>query len=615
MSQDVQATLVQGLRKLGGRATLGDLMGATALPAEDIRAHILPAISGTRGSVSVDEDGELVYALEGGKRPPRLTWLHRAWRVLNNALQFIYFAGLLIFLVAYFLFYVVLLIAIAIAGIALAASAGGGDGCDCDCDCGGCDCDGCDCNGCDCLECGNCCSGCNCGGCGDWACCATTQRRAYGSPERRAERKQHRQERKEVRLARKRKRQERRRARLANLRSSVGLSNEPEVLGLALEREVITQTPSRVRVVHDFIFGAPPQPIDPRQRERNILGYLRDHAGRITAADAVSLTGLPLEQADALVLDMCAQYDGDIEVTEDAAILYTFDSLITTANERPDFLDWLSDQGEVTVADVAAFLEVSASQARTRLQSLESQGLGSFSHSGTTTFLVADQNIAERAESTSEMRDYTYVWERLETSPQIIGVPEGSYGWLIAFNIVNLLLSFAIMAIVTREPNGAVIIFEEPFGPLINGNTDHIILGVMPFIFSALVFVIPLIRTINRFFADRVRLRLNAWRVFLLALFHRLETSPSVTATDILEELGQPPHSNLRKTATRMLEKAVKRLEGSVDPEGYSEAHGHAYTFDRVHTELSSVAHARLGVDLDTLKVKKIVYDSSKPIT
>src|SRR5690606_38167775 len=79
--------------------------------------------------------------------------------------------------------------------------------------------------------------------------------------------------------------------RLAVVRSKFGLTSEPAVLGLALEREQVHKKPSRLRSVHAFIFGPPRPTFDTRARERNIVAYIREHAGRITAADTASLTG------------------------------------------------------------------------------------------------------------------------------------------------------------------------------------------------------------------------------------------------------------------------------------------------------------------------------------
>jgi hypothetical protein len=600
MSADTQRTLVEALRKLGGSATLGDLMAATALPADTIRQQLLPALSQHQGHVAVDRNGTLVYTLDRARRPRD----HGAWRRLGRALyrglQALYFAGLCAVLIGYFAFYVIVLLVLAAIAIAVAAS--GGDGCDCDC--GGCDAEGCDCNGCDCCDCAV----------PDFTCFGRSPP-AVHDPGRRALHRQHHAERRTRWEARRARSRQRRAERLAAVRKRLGLTPEPAVLGLALERERVARAPSRLRSVHAFVFGTPTPADDPAARERNLLAYIRDHAGRITAADTASLTGLPLEEADALTLDLAARYEGDIEVTDSGAILYTFESLATTASESPELLQWLAERGQVTVAEAARQLGVDAGRAHERLTAIARRHGGRFEHGAESRFVFQPARAgqpsepaepAEPAEHAGGLRDYTYVWDRLETSPAIIGLPSGHYGWIIGLNAFNLILSFVAVLLLRQAPIPYI-------GPLVTGPADFVLFGVLPLAFSLSLFGIPLARAIARVFADRARLRRNAWRVFLLALFHRLEERPGVTAPDILGELGLPQgQARLRDTATRMLERASRRYDGSVDPERYDERHGHTYTFERLHLELTSAAHARLAVDLDALRVHTIVYDSAE---
>ena len=592
---ETQTTLLQALRRLGGRATAGDLMAATALPADTVTPDILPALSHARGHVAVDEKGTLVYLLGRARRPREHTRLRALGRGLYGALKVVYFAGLCAVLVGYFAFYVLVLLALAVA--AVAAMFAGGDGCDCDC--GGCNAEGCDCNGCDCCTCS----------CPDFACFGRSPA-AVHDPVRRAEHRRHHDQRHARWQARRAHQRERRARRLAALRTRLGLPGEPAVLGLALEREQVHKAPSRLRSVHAFIFGPSAPPLDARARERNVLAYIREHAGRITAADTTSLTGLPLEQADALTLDLAARYEGDIEVTDQGAIIYTFDSLATTASPGADLLGWLATRGSVRVSEVARHLDASAAEARHRLDMLERRGAGRFEHGAESIFVVDPGRLDEHAPAAGNLHDYTHVWDRLETSPAVIGLPPGSSGWIVGLNLFNLALSLAAVWILRDGPLTA---FDVQFGPIFGQFADFMIFAALPLGFSLSLFGIPLVRAIARVFGDRVRLRRNAWRVFLLALFHQLEGSARVTAPAILTELGFDPHQpQLLATATRMLERATRHHDGSVDPDGYSEQHGHTYVFERLHLELTSAAHARLAVDLSALQVHKVVYSSAE---
>jgi hypothetical protein len=591
---ELQTTLLDALRQRGGRATLGDLMAATTLPADTVRQNILPALAHSRGHVAVDERGTLIYLLTQTRRPREHTGLRALGRGLYRGLQAVYFAGLCAVLLGYFAFYVLVLVALAIA--AVAAMFAGGDGCDCDC--GGCNADGCDCAGCDCCDCS----------CPDFACFGRSPA-AVHDPDLRAQHRRHHDQRHARWVARRARQRERRAQRLAAVRGKFGLTSEPAVLGLALEREQVHKAPSRLRSVHAFVFGPPRPALDARARERNVVAYLREHAGRITAADTASLTGLPLEQADAFTLDLAARYEGDIEVTEQGAILYTFDGLATTAGQSTALRDWLRDAGAVRVSETASHLGVSAAEARHLLDDLERRGAGHFEHGAESIFVVDAQRLDAGLPAASGLHDYTYAWERLDTSPAVIGLPSGKSGWIVGLNLFNLALSFAAVWVLRDGPLTA---FDVTFGPLFDPGVDFWLFGVLPFGFSLSLFGIPLVRAIVRVFGDRVRLRRNAWRVFLLALFHRLEDSERVTASDILGELGLPSEPRLLATATRLLERATRRYDGSVDPEGYDEQRGHTYVFERLHLELTSAAHARLNVDVKALQVHKVVYSSAE---
>jgi hypothetical protein len=491
-------------------------------------------------------------------------------------------------LIGYFVFYMLVLVVVA-CGLMCA----GGDCPCCDCPCGGCNAEGCDCAGHKLYD-----------RSAPNASCFGHSPAAVRDPALRAEHRRHRDERHARWLARRARARERRARRLAAVRIKFGLYSEPAVLGLALEREQVHKAPSRLRSVHAFIFGPSRPAEDARARERNVLAYIREHAGRITATDTASLTGLPLEQADALTLDLAARYEGDIEVTEQGAILYTFDSLATTAGPGTALLDWLAERDSVRVSETANHLGVPVAEARHRLDMLERRGAGHFEHGAESIFVVHLDRMDEEAAPAGGLHDYTYAWDRLETSPAVLGLPPGSEGWIASLNLFNLALSVA-----------AVVVLHDGWriGPLFGQRADLLLFGLLPLAFSLSLFGIPLVRWMARFFGDRVRLRRNAWRVFLLALFHRLEDSERVTAPEILAELGLPStNERLLATATRMLERATRRYDGSVDPDGYSEQHGHTYVFERLHTELTSAAHARLTVDVSALHVHKVVYSSAE---
>lgn len=113
--------ILEALRSLRGRATVGDVVAATGFPADEVRAELKALLEGRQGHLAVTDSGEMVYEfhprlLERGAEP---TWrrLRRAgWEVFRKLFR----AWIVVMLVAYFVLFVVLVVA------ALAASARGG---------------------------------------------------------------------------------------------------------------------------------------------------------------------------------------------------------------------------------------------------------------------------------------------------------------------------------------------------------------------------------------------------------------------------------------------------------------------------------------------------------
>jgi hypothetical protein len=83
--------------------------------------------------------------------------------------------------------------------------------------------------------------------------------------------------------------------------------------------------------VFDFVFGPKGKPVDPRQGDKLLLAFLREHKGRMTASELSALTGLSLSDADEELTRLMVEYDGEVEVAADGSLLYVFDELLPTA--------------------------------------------------------------------------------------------------------------------------------------------------------------------------------------------------------------------------------------------------------------------------------------------
>ncbi|MFT7581752.1 MAG: hypothetical protein ACI9MR_003430, partial [Myxococcota bacterium] len=321
--------LLGAMRKVGGRATVSDIAAATGYRPDEVQSEMLRAIAKVDGHVAVDDNGELIYRIDS-KRPAPIddeSRLAAFRRSLYALFQFGYSAGLTIILIAYFVVLIVAIVALAVA--AIAAASRGSDT----------DCDGCECGDGACEGCGRCVivsdGGCN--GCGDaiYGCFTC------GSGKRKAERhelraKQHvkRQVKKRAREMRRQAKRARRLTALTSARERLGLTSKAIYLGFGLVKDEAVEKPPLATAVKEYVFGPPETPPMPRARERNFLAFAKAHRGRVTASDAVSLTGLPLDDADAVLVQLAARFEGDIEVADNGVIVYTFDRLLISASEN-----------------------------------------------------------------------------------------------------------------------------------------------------------------------------------------------------------------------------------------------------------------------------------------
>jgi hypothetical protein len=92
--------------------------------------------------------------------------------------------------------------------------------------------------------------------------------------------------------------------------------------------------------VFDFVFGPKSAPVDPRESDRRLIGFLRDHHGRVTASELSALTGLSLAAAEEEMTRLMVAYDGEVEVAEDGSLLYVFDELLTSAEAAGSRWSW-----------------------------------------------------------------------------------------------------------------------------------------------------------------------------------------------------------------------------------------------------------------------------------
>jgi hypothetical protein len=98
--------------------------------------------------------------------------------------------------------------------------------------------------------------------------------------------------------------------------------------------------------VFDFVFGPKTAPHDPREADRRLVAFLRDHKGRVTASELSALTGLSLAAAEEELTRLMVEYDGEVEVADDGTLLYVFENVLPSASAAGTRWTWAWDAAD-----------------------------------------------------------------------------------------------------------------------------------------------------------------------------------------------------------------------------------------------------------------------------
>ncbi len=86
--------------------------------------------------------------------------------------------------------------------------------------------------------------------------------------------------------------------------------------------------------VFAFVFGPDRPAQTQERKDRDYLRIIRNRKGLISATELVQATGLGLDEADDELGRLMAAHDGNAEVTENGTIVYTFPSLMVSAHGK-----------------------------------------------------------------------------------------------------------------------------------------------------------------------------------------------------------------------------------------------------------------------------------------
>lgn len=290
--------ILDSLRRRDGVATAGDVAADTGLGLEDAEQVMRRMLQYYRSHLDVDDEGNLLYRFDPkfkrrGHQPGR--WWHQFKKKAWSALTLGFKAWIMVMLVGYTVAFVVLLLAFAIAGVAAAASS--------DSDAGA-----------------------------EmmlmpfylilrvlevmfWISIFDSAQRP-----RRASR-HHRMGRGGL-----------------SGRSMYGgrrRSRRGGLMGRLRSKKKEKPSEPLYKKIFRYVFG-PQTESDPLGAEKAFARFVRDHNGRVTAADWAARTGASLEAAERALTASVVRFRGDIDVTDDGTLVYRFDELRVTSEADAD---------------------------------------------------------------------------------------------------------------------------------------------------------------------------------------------------------------------------------------------------------------------------------------
>lgn len=292
--------------------------------------------------------------------------------------------------------------------------------------------------------------------------------------------------------------------------------------------------------VNRFVFGPTPRPVDPHAMRARVLAEIRRLEGRIGLADVMRVTGLPREQADPLMARLMLDHDGTVDVAEQGGIVYRFEALRRTASEG----------GGAPVVRPA--------------------------------------------------------WESPPELPPLTGNSAGANVAIVALNVFNTLAASFVMANGLTIANIMTLFERRPRGqpPVFVDDGLPIALGLVPFVFSLAVLLLPAIRAL---FRARKRSAVAEEKARLAILREVLTRAPKKEPVpdEVLKSAyriatGDEPSS---KTIT----KRVVELGGDVDvgPEGEVR-----YRFADLEAEAEALEEERAHASASEARLGKIVFTS-----
>jgi hypothetical protein len=305
--------------------------------------------------------------------------------------------------------------------------------------------------------------------------------------------------------------------------------------------------------VNRFVFGPEPEaPLSIEAQKKRLVAQIRVNQGRIGLLDVMKVTGLPREEADPLLSRLLLDYDGEVKVDEHGAITYHFPRLRKTAD------------GERVTAPPPA-------------------------------------------------------WATKKEAPPITGNSGGANFLVGAVNAFNLIMATVAISL-NMTVDRLIHLFQNwnaklPVPPLPYDGIP-VVLGVIPVIFSILLFALPAIRALRHGSTKKAIAEENARNEVLKTVFQSMESAAdgdAKSAVGVREDrlrgawqraTGAPPDD-------KELVAAVVALGGDVDVDAMAEGRG-LYRFRDLEAEVRALQAQRADADVSEGDVGAVVFASDE---
>jgi hypothetical protein len=300
--------------------------------------------------------------------------------------------------------------------------------------------------------------------------------------------------------------------------------------------------------VNRFVFGPEKVPVPTHEElSKRLVAQIRVNQGRIGVLDVMKVTGLPREEADPLLARLLLDYDGEVDVDEHGAITYRFEALRKTAG-------------------------------------------------GTTATAPAP------------------AWTTKTPAPRITGNAGGTNVMVAAVNAFNL-----IAATVALKMNLTVdrlfYLLEHARdvlpAPPMPYDGPAIALGLVPWVFSVVLFALPIIRWVQIDGKKKAVDEENARSAVLKTVFQAMQESAG--KGEAVQGVREDRLKRAWKEVTgkepddAQLTRAVVELGGDVDTEAMAEGRG-LYVFRDLEAEVAALRAQRAAAASDEADAGRVVF-------